>query len=927
MNKQEMLSLFDKKVNRKFVCLFAFLLPMLILAVVFVKIGIAPFGGRTILGADLMDTYYPFLTELRNKIRHGESLFYSWRISGGSNFWAIIGYYLSSPLNLPMLIIPARFLPEAFAFLAMFRLALASLFMSLWISSQFPKVRVGAVLAISVAYSFSGIMIAQLRTFMWLDAMILLPLLALGIWQIIHRKSAVVFVIALSLSLIGSFYTGFYNIIAISLLVPIFYLGAFKDDTREGALRGALRILLYTLLSIGIASVIILPTAYAMGQTPAAKESISFWTDYKTDFLFFDFVSRFLYKTTPEYVAHLPNVYCSVLILFILPLFWANKRIRFSERFMATGGVLIMFFIMTGRPSDYLFNGLHFTQNSHYRYSYIVVFLMLFIALRLLESFEGVMPGHFVVSVVGVAVYLMIYKQVNSEINNDKVIYAAFSFVFAYALLMYLALKKPRFESVAFALLLAVMVIELFSSTLFSMTESGAVDPFIDRKAMENTVIANPTAPSVAMENTLSHYVFDADPSILNPGALYQLHSLQGAHALISGSQVKLMNQLGMDARKPNYVGPLLELLGVRYRIEAQRNIDNRLLERTLTAKTSLNRTNSGDLLTMPFDWIESEIGTGNIYAMAIPDESSIVSDENLSGPALANAFAEQIGLPGAYVALETDFLRAYNSTYSFEKKAYNVTTTGRTEIEFMPILIDPTQEVYVYVDTASFDVSVTITDLEDQPISRSDVCDDVSGTIRCGTLSDPQNTKMRVSIIIDDAVPGILDVQCVTENPIFLEALQLRQETHGAQTKTIDDRHISLNFDSSVQGSVVVFIPYDSGWQIQAQGQIISTQSAYSALMAFVLPQGVTSVHFEYTSPYFRAGAVMSFISLLAVLTLIFFDPWTVRIRKRKHNSKKSESLLGGEPNHIYDIDNKHNPEQAEGSGHDNIGNEHIGE
>lgn len=933
MNNSGMISILEKRVNRKLTYLFAFFLPLFIIGAVFTKIGMTPFGGRTILGAELMDTYYPFLSEFRNKIRDGESLFYSWRVSGGSNFWAIIGYYLSSPLNLPLLIIPDRFLPEAFTFLVMFRLALSSLFMSLWISSQFPKVRVGAVLAVSVAYSFSGIMIAQLRMFMWLDAIILLPLLALGIWQIIHRKSAIVFVTALSLSLIGSFYTGFYNVFAISLLVPIFYLGAYKDSTREDAMLVFIRISLYTFLSIGIASIMILPTAYALDQTNAAKDTIRFWTDFKTDFLFFDFMSRFIYKTAPENFAHLPNVYCSVLVPLMLPLFWANTIIRFSEKFMATCGVLFLFFLMTSRPTDYILNGLHFTQSTHYRYAYIVIFLLVFMALRLFESFEGIRPGHFVISAVGFAVYLMIYKQVNSEINNDKLIYASFLFVIAYVLLMYIAVKKPRFKSIAFTILLGVMVYELFSSTLFSMKEMQKIDPYLDRKTIENTVINAPEAPSSTTANTLSHHVFAVSPAYLNPGALYHLNSLQGTHALLSEAQTKLTEKLGMDIYKSNlakqqdFGGSLSELFGVRYRVEALNQIIDGGIEIPIAARSSLSHMNPEDVVTMPSSWVWSEIGTGNLYALVLPEESSIIADENLSGPAFANAFVEQIGLPGAYLEMKTDFLRAYNSTYSFENNLYNVTSIGRTEIEFIPQIIDPTQEVYIYVNTESYDVSITITDIEDQPISRRDVCDEAFGVVRCGALEDPVNTKMIVSIIIDEAAPGKLDVQCVTENPSFSEAMKLRNETHGAQQTTINDQGITLEFDPSIQGAVVVFIPYDAGWKIESAGQVIKTRSAYSALLAFELPLGSSIVNLTYTSPYFRAGAIMSILSMLAVSTLLFFDPWVIRNRIVKQNSKNSERSLGDEPIRIYDINNTNNPDQSEGSGHVSIGNEHIAE
>lgn len=930
MSVSVMPALFEKKLNHKYTYICAFLLPLLLMAAIFTKIGITPFGGRTILGAELMDTYYPFLSEFRNKLRDGESLFYSWRISGGTNFWAVIGYYLASPLNLPMLVIPERFLPEMFSLLVMVRLALASLFMSFWISAQFPKIRVGAVLAISVAYAFSGIMIAQLRMFMWLDAIILLPLVALGIWKIICRKHATLFVLAISISLAGSFYTGFYNIFAILFLTPLFYLFARKISPRENAMRLFIRISLYTFLSIGLAAIIILPTGYAMDQTIAAKDSITFWSDFKTDFLFFDFMSRFIYKTPPEFIEHLPNVYCSVLIPLLLPLFWGNSLIRFSEKMTSTCVVILMFVFMTGRPSDYLMNGLHFTQSAHYRYAYLVVFLLMFMALRLFESFEAIRPSHFVIAAIGVIVYLIFYKQVNSEISNDEVIYATIALVLGYIILMYIARKVPRLESVALALILAVVVLELFSSTVFSLKDIGNRDAFINRTTVENTVIA-PAMPAEESYDLLSHHVFDLDSSYSNPGALYRLNSVQGTHVLTPEVQLRLMDKLGINILGSNQVthqgwsNPLSELFGVRYRVEVQNRDRSGTEIQEFFVASSINIMKEIDSDATPSSWTRTEIGTGKMYALAIPDESSVITDTNLSGPAFVNAFAEQIGLPGAYLEVRTDFLRAYNASYVAEDNSYNVTASGRTEIEFRPEIMDSQQIVYVYANAESYDVSVSITNLEDQLISQRTLAHKASGIVRCGSLDNPEETRMRVSIVIEDAEPGTLDVQCVKELPAFLEALQLRNTTHGSQNTIINGREISIRFDPSIAGTVVVFIPYDAGWRIISEGETVRTQSAYGGLLAFELTQDMECVNLKYTPPFFRDGALISMVSLLLFLLLLLFDPWVIRktAKKSKIVAKPSESGSICE----FDIDTTIHPKQSERSDHVNIGNEQHGE
>ncbi len=66
----------------------AFFLPAVVLYVIFMINGVHPFGDKQILVTDLWHQYYPFLCELQEKIKAGESLLYSENIGLGINFWA-----------------------------------------------------------------------------------------------------------------------------------------------------------------------------------------------------------------------------------------------------------------------------------------------------------------------------------------------------------------------------------------------------------------------------------------------------------------------------------------------------------------------------------------------------------------------------------------------------------------------------------------------------------------------------------------------------------------------------------------------------------------------------------------------------------------------------------------------------------------------
>ena len=73
----------------------SFLLPLLAMLGIFVAKGVFPFGKESFLRTDLYHQYAPFFQEFQRKLQSGESLLYSFHIGLGSNFIALIAYYLA----------------------------------------------------------------------------------------------------------------------------------------------------------------------------------------------------------------------------------------------------------------------------------------------------------------------------------------------------------------------------------------------------------------------------------------------------------------------------------------------------------------------------------------------------------------------------------------------------------------------------------------------------------------------------------------------------------------------------------------------------------------------------------------------------------------------------------------------------------------
>ena len=103
----------------------SFFLPLIIMIAIFAVRGIYPFGDNVYLRSDMYHQYCPFFWRLWDTIRNGGSLFYSWEIGLGSNFSALYGYYLSSPLNWFVGFFPHSFIIELMNIIILIKLALA----------------------------------------------------------------------------------------------------------------------------------------------------------------------------------------------------------------------------------------------------------------------------------------------------------------------------------------------------------------------------------------------------------------------------------------------------------------------------------------------------------------------------------------------------------------------------------------------------------------------------------------------------------------------------------------------------------------------------------------------------------------------------------------------------------------------------------
>lgn len=194
--------------KRSLYLLWAFLIPFVLLFCIYLSRAIYPFGNGSVLILDLNGQYVYFFAELRNKLLHGGSLLYSWSRSLGGEFLGIFAYYLSSPFSLITCLFPASHITEALLLMFMLKAGACGFSMALYLRSSHGGRKLGSIV-FSTLYALCSYAIVMAHNTMWIDELIYLPLLALGIERLIKKKDFVLYVAILALAAMSNFYIGY----------------------------------------------------------------------------------------------------------------------------------------------------------------------------------------------------------------------------------------------------------------------------------------------------------------------------------------------------------------------------------------------------------------------------------------------------------------------------------------------------------------------------------------------------------------------------------------------------------------------------------------------------------------------------------------------------------------------------------------------
>ena len=219
----------EKKRISVIIYVLSFCIPALILAFSYYQQGIYPGGPNTVLIYDMRGEMLPLYGYLSDLGPGYDNLFH-WMSGGlGGGFIGSAAMYLSL-FDVCFSFVPTSFIPTAIYLLLLLKVALCGLFFSVYVThTAEKKIKPAFIVTLASCYALMSYSVAYSMLLVWLDGVMLLPLLALFLEKIISEKKSLPFVILMSICIIDDYYIA-YMIAGCLAIYMIFRLIEISSD-------------------------------------------------------------------------------------------------------------------------------------------------------------------------------------------------------------------------------------------------------------------------------------------------------------------------------------------------------------------------------------------------------------------------------------------------------------------------------------------------------------------------------------------------------------------------------------------------------------------------------------------------------------------------------------------------------------------------
>ncbi len=470
--------------------LLSMLVPLVIVGLVLVIAYF--FCGVGLTSNDCFEQYIPFFGVYYDILTEGDSIFYSLTGAMGYDFWSVFCYYLACPLNVIVLLFGKDNLMYAVQTLIVLKIACSGGTFAVFLKNRFPQAKTNRIVLFSTFYALSGFVVGYAWNVMWMDGIVLFPLVIMGMDMLMRDEKPQWFLYTffLALMIICCYFMGYMSCIFIFMYFFTYRFKNFGDFMKK-----LVRIGLSSVLAVGISGIILIPTFMQLKETAISGETIPGFELYGSFVNCFNTVMIGVPQSGINFDRECANLFITVFGLLMAFVYFVSGRIKTGDKIRKAVLLLILFISFNLKPLNYIWHGMHEQSGIPNRFSYMVIFLMLTMGFEVCmkKRNEVTKRSLFIAwGILSTAVTIM------AVFDNSLIINAVLTSVLALSYVFMLGFGRGKLK---FNFIRAFSLIEVFATFLMGIFMScGAIQGDYDYYLEDFEAIEEQKAPGFYRE-------------------------------------------------------------------------------------------------------------------------------------------------------------------------------------------------------------------------------------------------------------------------------------------------------------------------------------------------------------------------------------------------------------------------------------------
>ena len=861
-----------------------FLVPALLGLIGYIVIKVWPFGNGTVLIIDSLHQYLPFYTEYHDKLTGAGSLFYSFSAGFGYDFWATFAYYLASPLNLLIALVPRANVCDFMDYLILFKIAMCGGIFSWYLhrravlhglygsgegskslrsenagagsgrrpaASGYDPVRILMPVAFAVMFTMGNFIIGYYFNLMWLDSIAMLPLIMYGIEQISSGRGGLIYGLSLFYGIWCNYYIGF-MLCLFSCLYLLVSLLERKGISPGQVLRRCLRFGWYSLLAGGAAAMVLLPAYRALTSSESMTDN-SFPSAVK---FYTDFIGLMLSHGAEQHPINISdtqvglNAYCGTAVLILVLVYVLDRKISWREKLgrILLAGLLLLSFAMN--ILNYVWHGFHTQNGLPNRFAFLYVCILLVMSFDTLSNLrEWHVLQVLAASLIPIALFLaalLCGRGDTAEYSNWVYLTPALLAVWMIVFLVLTLVRPSRLIGCAVVggLLLAEAGIHGIYGYIYN--ENVTRDIYLKDQASWQEMIGPITEPSFFRSEIDSQ-------RMRNVSMFAGANSIVLFNSMMQESVTDFCDHLGIEARtnKNGYAG-VTELMnnvfGIRYVLSSIGNASTMYRFPEIDNDGNLKVYFNENALSIGF-LVNSEIRYWD------PSDGMPIEVQN-------QFITLATGLPGIYNLDRT----------------INAEDGERYEVK-----IPDGKQVYLYLPER-----VDSIDLNTPEYSRKFK----TYTDHLYTVNAADGEDIADFTVTDDSINGKDVYVYLCRNDDVQEVTDLLARDMLENVRVFGNR-LQGDITASKDGILLLTVPWSDNWQVRVDGEKYVPLKIGGMLTGLELKAGEHAISLKYVPGGFYAGVVLTLLCLVLMAVTAAAEKRHAPDESRKETGKETEQEM----------------------------------